>query len=145
MRKAAQVKSFGKTILVVDDEPQMLNIVSEFLCGHYHIITANNGVVALERAQEYKSDIDVLLSDFQMVGMMGSELATRLTLARPGIKVLLMSSYSEGTLALNEGWHFLPKPFSLSHLRTLVTSLAYPGTAREEPLLTTQREQVVAG
>jgi hypothetical protein len=55
--------------------------------------------------------------------MSGIELATALTIARPGIKVLMMSGFEGGTLVLNEGWHFLPKPFVESQLRSIVTTL----------------------
>jgi DNA-binding NtrC family response regulator len=131
VRQPTQVKSRSKTVLVVDDEPQILSIVSGFLCGQYHVLTAKSGMDALQQAEKFKGEIHVLLSDFQMAGMTGIELATRITVTRPKIKVLLMSSYSEGMLVLNEGWHFLPKPFILSQLRSLVEGLAKPGRTVE--------------
>jgi DNA-binding NtrC family response regulator len=145
MRQATQVKNGFNTVLVVDDEPQILSIVSGFLCDHYHILTASSGADALQQSQKFKGEIHVLLSDFQMAGMTGIELATRITLARPKIKVLLMSSYSEGMLVLNEGWHFLPKPFILSQLRSLVGGLAYPGRNLVETLRSTPNEQLAHG
>jgi len=145
VRQATQIKSPAKTVLVVDDEPQILSIVSGFLCGQYHVLTANSGREALQQSKEFKGEIHVLLSDFQMDGMTGIELATRITQARPKIKVLLMSSYSEGMLVLNEGWHFLPKPFILSQLRSLVGGLAFPGHTLAETLRSTPKEQLVHG
>lgn len=145
MRQAAQVESASKTVLVVDDEPQILSIVSGFLCGQYHVLTASSGTDALQQSEKFKGEIHVLLSDFQMAGMTGIELATRITLARPKIKVLLMSSYSEGMLVLNEGWHFLPKPFILSQLRSLVGGLANPGRTLVETLRSARNEQLAHG
>lgn len=142
MRQATQAESASKTVLVVDDEPQILSIVSGFLCGRYHVLTAHSGKEALQQSEEFKGEIHVLLSDFQMAGMTGIELATRITLARPKIKVLLMSSYSEGMLVLNEGWHFLPKPFVLSQLRSLVGGLAYPGGSLAGTLGSNRKEQL---
>ena len=49
-----------------------------------------------------------------------------MTLDRPKLKVLLMSAFPNGMLVLNEGWHFLPKPFIPSQLRALVTGLTSP-------------------
>jgi len=49
-----------------------------------------------------------------------------MTLDRPQLKVLLMSGFREGTLVLNEGWHFLDKPFVASQLRALVTGIVSP-------------------
>ena len=61
-----------------------------------------------------------------MAGMSGIELATKLTVKRPQIKVLMMSGFPEGMLVLNEGWHFLAKPFIPSQLRTLINGLIAP-------------------
>jgi len=58
--------------------------------------------------------------------MTGIELAIEITALRPKIKVLLMSGYPGGTLVLNEGWHFLAKPFVPSQLSALITGLVDP-------------------
>jgi DNA-binding NtrC family response regulator len=107
------------TILVVDDDPAILSFVSGFLDGRYNV----------RRSEEFKGEIYLLLSDFQMAGMSGIEIATKLTVQRPQIKVLMMSGFPEGMLVLNEGWHFLAKPFIASQLQTLITGLIAP-TAR---------------
>jgi DNA-binding NtrC family response regulator len=61
-----------------------------------------------------------------MAGMTGIELATQITAQRTEIKVLLMSGYPAGMLVLNDGWHFLPKPFIPSQLIALIASLISP-------------------
>jgi DNA-binding NtrC family response regulator len=58
-----------------------------------------------------------------MPGMNGMELATAITVKRPRLQVLLMSGFPAGMLVLNEGWHFLPKPFIPSKLRAIVMTL----------------------
>jgi len=117
-----------KSILVVDDDPALLESVRGFLDGDYKVLTASSGQDALRQAKEFKSEIHLLLSDFQMEGMTGIELATQLTAERPEVKVLLMSGYPAGMLVLNEGWHFLPKPFVSSQLLALVVGLVSPDT-----------------
>jgi len=73
-----------KTILVVDDDPATLELVSAiFLGGEYNVLTASSGESAVQRSRDYKSEIHLLLSDFQMPGMSGIELATKMTLERP--------------------------------------------------------------
>ena len=109
-----------KTILVVDDHAATLKSVCGFLDDDYNVLSASNGKAALQQSKAFKPEIDLLLSDFQMAGMNGIELATRITAQRQGIKVLLMSGYPEGMLVLNEGWHFLAKPFVPSQLRALI-------------------------
>ncbi|MCU1335999.1 MAG: sensor hybrid histidine kinase [Bryobacterales bacterium] len=112
-----------KTILVVDDDPTLLKSVSGFLAGDYNVLSANSPKEALQQSKESKSEIHLLLSDFQMAEMTGIDLATQITAQRPKIKVLLMSGYPAGMLVLNEGWHFLPKPFIASQLLALVVGL----------------------
>jgi two-component system, cell cycle sensor histidine kinase and response regulator CckA len=116
-----------KTVLVVDDEPSILAVVSGLLGDdEYNILTAGTAAQALQQSRDFKGAIDLLLSDFQMPGMSGVDLATSMTLERPQLKVLLMSGFPAGMLVLNEGWHFLAKPFVASQLRALVTGLVSP-------------------
>jgi two-component system cell cycle sensor histidine kinase/response regulator CckA len=119
-----------KTILLVDDDPIVLKFVAQCLAGSYDILTAGSGDEALEKSKDFKNEIHLLLSDLQMAGVTGIELASRITAQRPAIKVLLMSGFDGGMLVLNEGWHFLPKPFVPSQLRTLVAGLISPAASR---------------
>ena len=122
-----RVQSDQKTILVVDDDPRTLCLVSEVLVdANYAVLAANSGSLGLKQSREYKGQIDLLLSDFQMPGMSGVDLATQMTTDRPKLKVLLMSDFPDGMLVLNEGWHFLAKPFVPSQLRTLISGLISP-------------------
>lgn len=115
-----------KTILVVDDDATILESVTGFLGRDYNVLWARSGKEALEHSTTFPSEIHLLLSDFQMPEMTGIELATQVTAQRPGIKVLLMSGYPAGMLVLNEGWHFLAKPFIPSQLRVLIEGLISP-------------------
>jgi DNA-binding NtrC family response regulator len=119
-----------KTILVVDDDAIILRFVAECLAVNYDVLTAANGEQALQQSIDFKDEIHLLLSDLQMTGMTGIDLATQISAQRPQLKVLLMSGFSGGMLVLNEGWHFLPKPFIPSQLRTLVAGLISPNETR---------------
>ena len=119
-----------KTILLVDDDATILKFVAGCLAVNYDILTAGSGEEALQQSKDFKSEIHLLLSDLQMEGITGIELATQITAQRPKIKVLLMSGFTGGMLVLNEGWHFLPKPFVPSQLRTLVAGLISPDESR---------------
>ena len=116
-----------KTIFVVDDDPAVLSCVAAFLAEHdYRVLTWGSGAEALLQSRAYKGEIHLLLSDFQMPAMSGVELATAMTAERPQLKVLLMSGFPGGMLVLNEGWHFLAKPFIASQLHALVAGLVSP-------------------
>ena len=130
-----QVPPKEKTILVVDDDPHLLATVKALLANReYNVYTATNGVDALQQSRDHPGEIHLLLSDFQMPGMSGIDLATAMTLERPDLKVLLMSGFDGGMLVLNEGWHFLAKPFIASQLRALVVGLVFP--ERKSPKFT---------
>jgi two-component system cell cycle sensor histidine kinase/response regulator CckA len=118
------LRRITRTILIVDDDANTLAFVSElFASSEYNILTASSGTRGLQQSRDFKGEIDLLLSDFQMPGMSGINLATAMTIERPALKALLMSGYPEGMLVLNGGWHFLVKPFIASGLRALVVGL----------------------
>ena len=115
-----------ETLLVVEDEAPLRLILCTALerCG-YTILQAASGVAALEVWREHKDDIQLLLTDMVMPhGMNGHDLATRLTAAKPALKVIYCSSYiadaASQDLSLNEGVNFLQKPFNLQTLTKTV-------------------------
>jgi response regulator RpfG family c-di-GMP phosphodiesterase len=120
------LKHAEKTILIVDDDTVSLATISGFLNGQYNVLVAKNGADAVLRSEEYQDEIHLLLTAFSMPEMTGMELASKINLQRPDVKVLLMSPFPDGMLVLNEGWHFMPTSFIESQLRTLVTSLIAP-------------------
>jgi len=126
MEQIPALQSAQKTILVVDDAPANLKLVSRILDDHYNVLTANDGKEALQQSKDFKDEIYLLLSDFEMPGTSGIDLATEITRHRPKIKIVLMSGYNEEMLVLNDGWHFLAKPFIPSQLRTLIGGLISP-------------------
>jgi two-component system, cell cycle sensor histidine kinase and response regulator CckA len=121
------VEQQQRTILVVDDDPSILKFVSGLLVdAGYHVLTASSGSAALRHSKTYEGEIHLLLSDFQMPAMSGIELAPKMYVDRPQLKVLMMSGFTDGMLVLNEGWHFLAKPFIPSQLRALIVGLMFP-------------------
>lgn len=120
-----------KTILVVDDEARILKMVSGFLIRNdvYNVLTATSGAEAVQLSHEHQGEIDLLLTDFRMPEMPGDVLATEMSYARPNLKVLMMSGFTDGMLVLNEGWHFLSKPFIPSQLNAIIVGLISPELA----------------
>ena len=87
MEHPLSFKPDQKTILVVDDQETILSSVSAFLnAGKYNVITANSGELALQKSKDYKGDIHLLLTDFQMPEMDGIQLATAMSIDRPQLK-----------------------------------------------------------
>jgi two-component system, cell cycle sensor histidine kinase and response regulator CckA len=122
--EASAPQNAQRTILVVDDDEGVLGFVSRLLVNsNYNVLTASSGAGAIQQSRDCQTEIHLLLTDFEMPNMTGIELATALCADRPDLKVLMMSGFSGGMLVLNEGWHFLAKPFIASQLRTLIRGL----------------------
>lgn len=108
----------AETILFADDDGQLQKFVATLLSkSGYNLILANDGNVALQKAREFEGVIHLLLSDVEMPGMTGIELAIQLGHERPTTKILLISGLDSGILVLNNGWQFLPKPFMADMLK----------------------------
>ncbi|CAA6606462.1 Multi-sensor hybrid histidine kinase (fragment) [Rhodospirillaceae bacterium LM-1] len=107
----------SETILVVDDEAELLEIASEQLRqAGYKVVTAGNAEDALKLIDEDAS-IDLLFSDLVLsFGMNGYELAKEAVRRKPGLRYLLTSGYTQNLLnAKHDGAkpvYFLPKPYS---------------------------------
>ena len=115
---ASEPQNSEKTILFADDDGRTQKFVAALLhkCG-YKVIVASDGKEALQKAREFGGIIHLLLSDVEMPGMTGIELAIQLNRERPDTKILLISGLATGMLVLNNGWQFLPKPFMSDMLR----------------------------
>lgn len=84
------------TILVVDDEPALGELMGTVLSGlGYKVLIARNARAALELARKHPAKIDLLLADFMLPDLNGRKLAAALKVHRPETKVLFMSGYEE--------------------------------------------------
>jgi signal transduction histidine kinase/CheY-like chemotaxis protein len=106
-----------ETVLVVEDEAAVRELVQAMLAlGGYRILVAAGGDEALRAAAAHDGPIDLLLSDVVMPGMNGRALAERLLAARPDMRVLFMTGYTDDALVqhgvLDGAFAMLPKPFT---------------------------------
>jgi PAS domain S-box-containing protein len=123
--KALEDPGGSETILVAEDQEEVLRLAAESLSGRgYRVLTASSGAAALELAGSYAGPIDLLLSDVLMPGMNGRELAEQIGLERPATAVLLMSGHdpemAAGRSASSSENSFLTKPFTPSDLAAKV-------------------------
>ncbi len=82
------------TILVVDDEPAIRDVVHRVLTSAgYRVVTAANGSDALSRLADPAMSADVMLADVVMPGITAKEFLARAKDLRPAIRVLFMSGY----------------------------------------------------
>ena len=106
----------ARTVLAVDDDPQVLELIAEMLeeigCD---VVTARTGMEALEKigAQHF----DILITDINMPGLGGYEVAERANRLRPDLHIILLS----GKEADGRGLPLLRKPFLQSDLARVMS------------------------
>jgi signal transduction histidine kinase/ActR/RegA family two-component response regulator len=119
------VPGHGETVLVVEDEPAILSMVTRTLegCG-YRMLAAADPDTALTIARTHPTPIDLLLSDVVMPGMNGRTLALAVRSLRPDIACLFMSGYAaDVVLADQDGvptCAYVQKPFTRQDLTAKV-------------------------
>jgi PAS domain S-box-containing protein len=106
-----------ETILIAEDNPQLRALTARMLTERdYIVLSAGTGDEALEIADRHAGEIDLLITDVVMPGMSGRSLAQAIRHARPGIRVLYVSGYSDDMLGqqgvLDPDIHLLAKPFT---------------------------------
>jgi len=125
----------GETVLVVEDEPDVRRMAERILTkGGYSVLSSGGGEEALEICRQGDQEIDLLLTDVIMPGMLGTELVEKIEAVRPGVAVVFMSGYSHEVLApealAEQGTAaFIEKPFNAGELlRTIRGLLDGPAT-----------------
>ncbi len=125
-----QVPDTDKLVLLVEDEPAMLKVVTRILekLG-YQVQGAATAEDAMHRA-ETSRPIDILLTDMILPGISGPDLAAQLLAKHPKMAVVYMSGHSRETIearGLKAPTHFLHKPFNATELSdTLRSALRHP-------------------
>ena len=111
----------SETILLVEDDPLILNMVKHMLEKFgYFVLAASTPGEATRIANERSGKVALLLTDVVMPEMTGRDLEKRLTAICPELKCLFMSGYTGDVIAhhgiLDEGVNFIEKPFSMQEL-----------------------------
>jgi DNA-binding NtrC family response regulator len=99
-----------RTVLIVDDDPQILRLVQRILAGRaVKVLSAPRPSEALRICES--EAVDLLISDVAMPEMDGHRLADRVMKLRPETSVLLISGVKDATSVKNGRVKFLKKPF----------------------------------
>jgi signal transduction histidine kinase/ActR/RegA family two-component response regulator len=108
------------TLLVVEDEQAVRELTVRMLQRlGYSVLSAASGKEAIEISKSFAGRISVLVTDVVMPEMSGRQVADALIAARPDMKVLFLSGYTEHTAihqGIGAGMNFLAKPFSRESL-----------------------------
>jgi CheY-like chemotaxis protein len=124
--QVGRIRGGKETILVVEDEAPVRELVCNLLAGHgYQILQAESGAQALEMWTRCKDKVDLLLTDLVMPDRVsGRELAEKLWSERPKLKVIFTSGYSSDVagkdFVLQQGFNYLQKPYHPHRLASAV-------------------------
>ncbi|MFQ3598327.1 MAG: sigma-54 dependent transcriptional regulator [Chloroherpetonaceae bacterium] len=115
------------TILVVDDEPLLVEFIEESLsCEGYHVETASDGASALEIARQ--SFPDIVLLDYHLPDMSGIDVLKKLREHDDGVQVLMLTGFNDVRTAFDAIRHgaadYILKPFELDALKLSIAKVA---------------------
>jgi CheY-like chemotaxis protein len=114
-------------ILVVDDEAQVRCLLKRILvCHGFTVVEADDGTSALGKVREMGGHIAGLITDIDMTGMTGIDLAKRVASEFPKIPILFVSSAAPESTKAVAGSAFLAKPFHPATLVDAVQRLVQP-------------------
>jgi two-component system cell cycle sensor histidine kinase/response regulator CckA len=123
-------------ILLVEDETPIRKLIFEILTNEgYELIAFPDGLEAYEWLQAHPEHIDLVITDIQLPGISGKELADRICRLQPDTKILFLSGYSSFSASdlnrcSNTDRHFMTKPFKLSELLVQVERVIGPKAVR---------------
>ncbi len=110
-----------ESILVVEDDASLRKMTQRILQeAGYTVVSVADGKEALQTLEQDTSVVHLMLTDVVMPGMSGRELAETVLAARPGLKVLYMSGYTDDAIVhhgvVEDSMHFIGKPFNAESL-----------------------------
>jgi two-component system cell cycle sensor histidine kinase/response regulator CckA len=139
--RSRRASTANATVLVVEDEDALRSLECRLLERNgFTVLWARNGPEALHVCERYSGTIDLLVTDVVMPQMSGTELVEKLVEARPRLKVIFTSGYTDNPVVLQrvlaKEAEFLGKPFEPDLLLAKVEELlqaAKQGNAHGQP------------
>lgn len=130
--------SRNKSIMIVDDEPDLLYILQEQLSTWYRVDTfthPDDAITYAENAAKSNDYYDIILSDIKMPSMDGFEFARIMKKQYPTTKIILMTAFTLMKEEFEQNKLDIPaddiivKPFAMSQLQITITRLLNTGAA----------------
>ncbi|HBA87499.1 MAG TPA: XRE family transcriptional regulator [Geobacter sp.] len=125
MNKAFNCYKGNETILIVDDEKQLRDMLSDFLSSYgYTVIVAEDGLDALEKYKSNLSNINLVVMDVVMPRKDGISCFKEIKSLHPAAKVIFMSGYRPDHLQARDDIRLIQKPFSpVEMIKTIRSAL----------------------
>jgi two-component system, cell cycle sensor histidine kinase and response regulator CckA len=122
------VSGKGKTVLVIDDEPSVLDLLNDILsAAEFTVMGSPNPLEGIETYRRHHQTIKIVILDYSMPGMDGKAAFTELVKINKDVKVLLCSGYAEEQMESSFGdlrpAGFIHKPYKPEALLARLTEL----------------------
>ena len=122
------------TLLFVDDEERIVNLLRTMFRSEYQVLTATSGKEALEILAKHR--VEVLVSDQRMPGMLGVELLAEARKRSPATMRILLTGYSDlaaivGSVNDGEVFRFINKPWNHEEIKTIIRAAAEAALATD--------------
>lgn len=108
-----------KIILIVEDEPDIIQFYSTVLSDCFEIMNASSGESALEQVQRAE-DIDLVILDYKLSDMSGIELLREIKKIKPSVPIIIVTAFGDEDVAVKAFRHgardYIKKPFNSSDL-----------------------------
>ncbi|HEX6720998.1 MAG TPA: response regulator [Burkholderiaceae bacterium] len=129
------------TLLFVDDEERIVNLLRMMFRGEYQVLTATSGKEALEILAKHR--VEVLVSDQRMPGMLGVELLAEARKRSPATMRILLTGYSDlaaivGSVNDGEVFRFVNKPWNHDEIKTIIRAAAEAALATDVSAVQTE-------
>lgn len=124
------VRGNGETLLLVDDDPAVLEVGKEMLLSYgYRVLTAKDGEEALTVYKQEQENIDLVILDWIMPGMGGQACMTAILQRNPREKIVIASGYTKEELKRKgrKAASHIQKPFDVGQMLAVIRDVLGPG------------------
>lgn len=129
------INKYKKTLLIVDDEPSILESLKDVFSLYYNVVCAKDGLELVEKMKT-NHEIDAVISDIKMPNMTGIEAIKKLKEEGIYVPFIFLTGYGDDSI-MNESFSlgaidFLDKPFDFGQLVEIVNNLINIGSELKE-------------
>ncbi len=116
-----------KTLLIVDDEELIRDLLFDILASDYNLILCKDGAEGIENFDKYASQLSGVITDLVMPRVNGNKLIQHIRERMPNLPILIITGYERETdttlLQKDKSIQLLQKPFRISKLQTMLSEM----------------------
>lgn len=131
MAPIAAAKAGRKTILVVEDDLEMIKLHLNFLSGRFTVVVKSSGIKALEYLRKHRPVIHLAIIDVMLPDLSGIEVLREIKKLMPLVPTIVLTAYGSEDVAVNAfrcgARDYVKKPFNYAELLKRIDLCLSPG------------------